>query len=405
MNNFVNTFNRVKIEMGEVDVGNGVKADVRYQGFTSSTGPEYRFVLSGDQDNLPPLQGASFSLRRAEDGSFRFEGSGSRAPFGIGVEALGLMTTPEAPSDPEGLRQPRSLFPGMLQPFHIDTDLAHRLIAMNGGRQTFDVDGSFPLFGEIEALFEAWKLDAVYTTNAKEGLPQVVDAGFGEFGLVSFPNNLPEVDNFNDQVVAHFMQPGLFKHKFTFRDMESAALFQAAGLDIVSLIASAPDLINAFGPSRDLQGMIDYVLSNPDRPMPTDLFDIFAYAAANPDLRAHFDERDAMGMALHYITAGHDEGRMRHADPAAAARELERYLNFSAFDDAIYRRLYPDVASAVDAGQIASARDHFRAHGFDEGRLPSFNEDLYLALNPDVAEAVANGGIESGIDHWLRHGQ
>ena len=214
LNNFVNTFNRVKIDMGEVDVGNGVTADVRYQGFTSSTGPEYRFVLAGDQENLPPLQSASFSLRRADDGSFRFSGSGSRAPFGIGVEALGRMTTPEAPSDPEGLRQPDSLYPGMLQPFHIDTDLAHRLITMNGGRQTFsNIDASFPLFNEIEALFESWQLDTVYTTNAKEGLPQVADVGFGEFGLVSFPDGLPEVGTFDDQVVAHFLQPGMMDHK------------------------------------------------------------------------------------------------------------------------------------------------------------------------------------------------
>ncbi len=39
-----------------------------------------------------------------------------------------------------------------------------------------------------------------------------------------------------------------------------------------------------------------------------------------------------------------------------------------AFDETFYRTCHPDIAAAIDAGDIASGADHFRAHGRAEGR-------------------------------------
>jgi hypothetical protein len=59
---------------------------------------------------------------------------------------------------------------------------------------------------------------------------------------------------------------------------------------------------------------------------------------------------------LHYIGFGYFEGRL------GATPEV---------DERWYLRSYPDVGSAVRAGQLASATEHFTVIGASEGRSPS----------------------------------
>lgn len=78
-----------------------------------------------------------------------------------------------------------------------------------------------------------------------------------------------------------------------------------------------------------------------------------------------------------------------------------------AFDKAWYLTEYPDIAEAVAAGELKSARQHFINSGYFEGRLPramEIDEAWYLAKYPDVAEAIARGEIESARQHFLEHG-
>lgn len=68
---------------------------------------------------------------------------------------------------------------------------------------------------------------------------------------------------------------------------------------------------------------------------------------------------------------GIEEARLREV--------LRRILPLVAFDEALYLRLYPDVKHAIETGDLTSARDHFVAHGFFEGRV--FQRDpAYLDL-------------------------
>ena len=71
-----------------------------------------------------------------------------------------------------------------------------------------------------------------------------------------------------------------------------------------------------------------------------------------------------------------DEDRLKEA--------LRRFLALVAFDEELYLRLYPDVKQAIETGSLTSARDHFVAHGYFEGRV--FQQDpIYLDLRPNKA--------------------
>ena len=76
-------------------------------------------------------------------------------------------------------------------------------------------------------------------------------------------------------------------------------------------------------------------------------------------------------------------------------------------DDAWYRRRYPDVSAAVDAGEYQSTRHHFVEHGYFEGRLPcrlSIDETWYIQTNDDVLAGIRNGDIASAEEHFNQYG-
>jgi hypothetical protein len=77
------------------------------------------------------------------------------------------------------------------------------------------------------------------------------------------------------------------------------------------------------------------------------------------------------------------------------------------FDPAWYRSVYPDVAEAVDRGQIGSEIMHFAEGGYREGRLPcalETDEDWYVQYNADVEAAIAGGTVASAHAHYNQVG-
>jgi hypothetical protein len=75
-------------------------------------------------------------------------------------------------------------------------------------------------------------------------------------------------------------------------------------------------------------------------------------------LRSHRDVAEALAKGDakdHYVTYGYYEHRMPYEIPV---------------DADWYLAPYPDRGDAAGSGQIATARDHFDAAGFKEGRLP-----------------------------------
>jgi hypothetical protein len=83
--------------------------------------------------------------------------------------------------------------------------------------------------------------------------------------------------------------------------------------------------------------------------------------------------------------------------------ELRLLLAGTNVDEDWYLAQNPDIAQAIVAGTIKSAKQHFAAHGYFEGRLPFrmfVDERWYLLNNPDVAENVRNGTMESAQRHF-----
>ena len=76
-------------------------------------------------------------------------------------------------------------------------------------------------------------------------------------------------------------------------------------------------------------------------------------------------------------------------------------------DEAWYRDAYPDVAAAINSGEIGSAKGHFIDSGYAEGRLPfdhELDEEWYLKIYPDVAKEIEAGYVESARQHYIEHG-
>jgi hypothetical protein len=76
-------------------------------------------------------------------------------------------------------------------------------------------------------------------------------------------------------------------------------------------------------------------------------------------------------------------------------------------DEAWYLERYPDVAEAIEAGFVESAKQHFAHHGYFEGRMPfeiRVDEVWYLAQYPEVADAIRSGLVKSAQQHFEKNG-
>src|SRR5438132_283751 len=76
-------------------------------------------------------------------------------------------------------------------------------------------------------------------------------------------------------------------------------------------------------------------------------------------------------------------------------------------DEEWYRREDKDIAAAIDAKKISSAKEHFVEDGYFEGRLPrphQVDESWYIRHYDDVAEGLRSGNFESALRHFEEHG-
>ena len=72
-------------------------------------------------------------------------------------------------------------------------------------------------------------------------------------------------------------------------------------------------------------------------------------------------------------------------------------------DEVWYCEKYKDVASAIEAGFVQSARQHYCESGYFEHRMPyaiTVDPDWYLLHNEDVREAVSNRLFASAQQHF-----
>ena len=82
---------------------------------------------------------------------------------------------------------------------------------------------------------------------------------------------------------------------------------------------------------------------------------------------------------------------------------LQIALASTDFDEEDYLKKNPDVAKAIERGEIESARVHYIGFGYFEGRQgagPEVDEKWYLQKYPDVATAVRDRKISSAKDHF-----
>lgn len=98
-------------------------------------------------------------------------------------------------------------------------------------------------------------------------------------------------------------------------------------------------------------------------------------------------------------------------DQVVVPIELFRFLLRCAlegceFDEAQYQRCNPDVADAVEKGDVSSGREHFLSRGYFESRVGAVpvHEAWYLSHSPDVADAKRTGLEESGEAHYRKIG-
>jgi hypothetical protein len=76
-------------------------------------------------------------------------------------------------------------------------------------------------------------------------------------------------------------------------------------------------------------------------------------------------------------------------------------------DDSWYLKNYPDVRGAVMGHDVESARAHFLATGYFEGRLPGnlpFDSDWYYQKYKDIAAVFKRDDIDGLMQHYLSSG-
>jgi hypothetical protein len=91
----------------------------------------------------------------------------------------------------------------------------------------------------------------------------------------------------------------------------------------------------------------------------------------------------------------------------ATVSDARQSLGSVAVDEDWYRRVYPDVGRAVQAGLYASAAAHYRAAGYCEARLPAeplVEMPYYLKRYRDLAKAYAKGLLADAAEHFIHFG-
>ena len=87
---------------------------------------------------------------------------------------------------------------------------------------------------------------------------------------------------------------------------------------------------------------------------------------------------------------------------------LDELLAFIEVDETWYLSHYPDVRQAFEDGSLGmTPAEHYRRHGYLEGRLPfvpQVDEVAYRAKYPDVEQGIQQGAVTSAVQHFIKHG-
>ncbi|CAN7386633.1 hypothetical protein LJR220_003440 [Bradyrhizobium sp. LjRoot220] len=123
------------------------------------------------------------------------------------------------------------------------------------------------------------------------------------------------------------------------------------------------------------------------------------YLRLYPDVAAEVQRRKFTSGYHHYLAAGRAEGRQTGTPPPPPD-----------WNDRLYLRVNPDVAAEVRRGTFTNGYHHYLLAGRTEGRHDGtpphdWNEELYLRVNPDVRDEVARGTFVSGYHHYLAAGR
>ena len=94
-------------------------------------------------------------------------------------------------------------------------------------------------------------------------------------------------------------------------------------------------------------------------------FDEKKYLAANPDVATGPVRKGELTARQHFCAYGYFEGRKGWLPTV---------------DEAWYRKKYQDVDEAISAGKIKSAQEHFESIGVIEGRSPTEKLERVAAL-------------------------
>jgi hypothetical protein len=94
--------------------------------------------------------------------------------------------------------------------------------------------------------------------------------------------------------------------------------------------------------------------------------------------------------------------------PAALLKMLLQIALATAdFDEEEYLKENPDVAKAVESGELESGLMHYIGFGYFEGRAgggPKVDEAWYLKKYPDITKAIRDGRIKSAQQHFHNAG-
>ena len=73
-------------------------------------------------------------------------------------------------------------------------------------------------------------------------------------------------------------------------------------------------------------------------------------------------------------------------------------------DEKWYLTQVAALGKAIEDGAFGSPSEHYRVHGYLEGRLPkkpTVDEEYYLQTYPDVAQAIRSGKLKSAYEHYI----
>jgi hypothetical protein len=151
--------------------------------------------------------------------------------------------------------------------------------------------------------------------------------------------------------------------------------------DVLSYVASYPDLIGAFGtniaPAR--QHYLDYGFVEGR----TISFEPYSYIASHEDLRAAFGADPEKG-ATHYIQYGYRENRG------------------TTFNALRYIASHPDLITVFSTDRGKGAK-HYIEYGLREGRGVTFDALRYVASNPDLVSSLGKDETKA-ITHYIQFG-